>query len=61
MAEQWEYKIFRVSLSFHLPAPSGEPAEPALNELGAAGWELVTALAIPAWGGPVLLFKRRVE
>ena len=56
---EWEYLLFEPKGNYELgPGKMMAPAE--LNEMGAFGWELVTAVH-SASGNPYLIFKRPVE
>jgi hypothetical protein len=56
---QWEYETLRVPRE----ATKKESSDPKteLNELGAAGWELVTTVEYTGGGTKFLLFKRPAD
>ena len=56
---QWEYETLRVPRGPTKKEISDPKAE--LNELGAAGWELVTGVDYTGGGTKYLLFKRPVS
>ena len=56
---QWEYETLRVPRGPTKKEISDPKAE--LNELGAAGWELVTGVDYTGGGTKYLLFKRPAD
>lgn len=56
---QWEYETLRVPREATKKEASDPKAE--LNELGAAGWELVTTVEYTGGGTKFLLFKRPAD
>lgn len=56
---QWEYETLRPPREATKKEASDPKAE--LNELGAAGWELVTTVEYVGGGTKFLLFKRPAD
>ncbi|WP_256687491.1 DUF4177 domain-containing protein [Halococcus qingdaonensis] len=56
---EWEYETLRPPRGPTQKETSDPKAE--LNELGAAGWELVTSVEYAGGGTKFLLFKRPVD
>jgi hypothetical protein len=56
---QWEYETLRVPRGATKKESTDPKAE--LNDLGAAGWELVTSVEYAGGGTKFLLFKRPAD
>jgi len=50
LARQWDYQTVTMTVQDTYPSSKGVPSVDLLDQLGAAGWELVTAVPILGHG-----------